>query len=124
MKATTEKGFRTKIRKRCTAVGTYKPEFEATIDRLAEYYVRQDQLRAMYTESGGAPVVRLKGSPVAVKNPILEELDKIARPILDLERELGLTPAALRKMNEAAMAEKTVDPLAAALSAMRGGGDG
>ena len=120
MKATTEKGYREKIRKQCLALGTYKPEFEDVIMRLAEYRMRQRQLRDLYRQHGSAPIVSAPGSSIAVKNPILEEMDRVDKLALELERELGMTPAALRKLNEAALARQEADPLAAALSAMRG----
>lgn len=123
MKPSTLKGYREKIRAACRSVGTYKPEFEVIIARLAGYYLRDHQLDELYTDTGSQPIVKAKGSPLAVKNPILDEKDRLARFILDLERELGLTPAALRKINEAALAAKQAeDPLAAALAGLRGGG--
>ena len=101
MKASTLKGYREKIRKATRSVGTYKPEFEVVIARLAGYYLRDKELDQIYSD----------------------EKDKLARSILDLERELGLTPAALRRINEAALAARQAeDPLAAALSGLRGGG--
>lgn len=121
MKATTEKGHRQKIRAICEKLGTYKSEFDDIIGRLAEYRMRLQQLREMYEKSGGRPVVTAKGSKIAMKNPILDEIDKASKLALELERELGMTPAALRKLNEAALAQKTADPLAEALARMRGG---
>lgn len=122
MKPSTSKGFREKIRARCRTVGTYKAEFEPLISRLAEYYLRQKQLDELYQSTGGQPMVKLKGANVAVKNPVLDEFDRLGKLILDLERELGLTPAALKRINEAAMAQKqSADPLSAALLSFRKG---
>lgn len=122
MKPSTAKGFREKIRASCRTVGTYKEEFEPLISRLADYYLRSKQLDALYVSSGAQPMVKAKGSGLAVKNPILDEKDRLARLILDIERELGLTPAALRKINEAALAEKkSDDPLSAAIISFRRG---
>lgn len=122
MKATTEKGFREKIRSQCRSLGVYKPEFEDAIERLAELRVRRLKLKEMYLKTGGAPVVKAKGSAIAIRNPVLDEMDKTDKASLELERELGLTPAALRRLNEAALAAKQeADPLASALAALRGG---
>lgn len=121
MKATTEKGFREKIRSQCRSLGVYKPEFEDAIERLAEYRVRRLKLKEIYQQTGAAPVVKAKGSAMAIRNPVLDEMDKTDKTILELERELGLTPAALRRLNEAALARQEADPLATALAAMRGG---
>lgn len=116
MKPSTAKGYRTKIRARCEAVGTYKPEFEPVISRLAEYYMRQKRLNDLYQETGGQPMVKAKGSGLAVKNPVLDEMDKLSRLILDLERELGLTPASLRRVNESAFKAKEQSGFSLALA--------
>ena len=122
VKASTVKGFSGKIRKSCRAVGTYRPEFETAITRLAEYYVREAQLTQLYDDNGAMPIVKERGTGNEILNPILEEKDRLHRQILTLERELGLTPAALRRVNEAAMAEKKqVDPLSAAILSFRKG---
>lgn len=122
MKAKTSKGFREKIRNNCRSVGTYKEEFEQLISRLADAYLRQKQLDEIYDQTGGQPMVKQRGTGDIVLNPILEEKDRLNRQILDMERELGLTPAALRRVNEDAMAEKKAeDPLAHAILNLRRG---
>ena len=105
MKPSTAKGYREKIRAACRVIGTYKPEFEPVISRLADYYLRQKQLDELYIQDGSRPMVKLANGR-QVKNPVLEEKDKLSRIILELERELGLTPAALRRVNESAFKVK------------------
>ena len=126
MKPTTEKGFRDKIRKAARGCGTYKEEFESLIARLAEVYVRRQQAQAEYVKTGSNILIKQKnksGAVVPVKNPLLVEIDKLSDMALEMEKELGLTPASLRKVNEAAMPaakNKTDDdPLAAALGRLR-----
>ena len=125
MKPTTEKGFRDKIRKACEGVGTYRPEFEAVIWRLAECYVRMQHARGEFERTGSKTFVAYTnkaGATNPAKNPFLQELDFLQKTALEMERELGLTPAALRKINEAAMLAvqaEPEDPLAAALGALR-----
>lgn len=124
MKPTTEKGFREKIRAACRGVGTYKDEFEPVIGRLAELYVRMQTTRAEWQETGGRtiiPYTNKAGATNWVKHPLLAELDFLQKTALDLERELGLTPASLRKINEAAMGAGAAeeDALTAALGALR-----
>ena len=56
------------------------------------------------------------------KNPLLVEIDSIDKSIMMAERELGLTPAAINRINEAALGKKPIaedDPLTAALSGLR-----
>ena len=124
MKPTTEKGFRDKIRKACEGVGTYKEEFEPAIWRLAEVYVRMQNTRAEWLRSGKKTLVQYvnkSGAVNEVKNPLLNELDSLHKMALELERELGLTPASLRKINEAAMlpATEQEDALTVALQELR-----
>lgn len=104
-------------------MGTYKPEFEPVISRLADYYLRQRQLDEIYIQTGGQPMVKAKGSGMAVKNPVLEEKDKLNRLMLEIERELGLTPAALRRLNESAFKVKEQSGFSLALvEALHGAG--
>ena len=123
MKPTTEKGFRDKIRRDLKSSGLYREEFERVIWRLAELYVRMQRTRAEFEKSGGQPIIQSTnkaGAKYWAKNPLLQELDFVQRTALDLERELGLTPAALKKINEAAMmAVPEEDPLSAALGKLR-----
>ena len=123
MKPTTEKGFRNKIREDLNASGLYREEFERVIWRLAELYVRMQKTRALYRENGGNPIItsmNKAGAQYYTKNPYLQELDFLQKTALELEKELGLTPAALKKINEAAMmAVPEEDPLSAALGKLR-----
>ena len=123
MKPTTEKGFRNKIREDLNASGLYREEFERVIWRLAELYVRMQKTRALYRETGGDPIItstNKAGAQYYTKNPYLQELDFLQKTALELEKELGLTPAALKKINEAAMmAVPEEDPLSAALGKLR-----
>lgn len=125
MKVTTEKGFRDKIRNACRGVGTYREEFETIIWRLAEMYVRREATKDDFRKSGGKAIIKQTnkgGNSYAVKNPLLTEIDFIDKQILEMERELGLTPQAIRKINEAALGKKPQaedDPLALALGELR-----
>lgn len=122
MKPTTEKGFRDKIRIAAKGCGTYKPEFEEIIWRLAEIYLRIQQTKAEFKKSGGSVLIKhtnKAGAVNYVKNPLLIEIDNLMKMALEMEKELGLTPASLKKVNEAAMPQNSRaaedDPLAAAL---------
>lgn len=125
MKVTTEKGFREKIRAACRGVGTYREEFESMIHRLAELYVRRESTKDQFRKSGGAAIimqVNKGGNSYAAKNPLLVEIDFIDKTILEMEKELGLTPQSIRKINEAALGKKPQDendPLAVALGELK-----
>ena len=125
MKTTTEKGFRVKIRDACRGVGVYREEFETLIARLAELYVRANLAKDQWRAEGSPFYVAQKnkgGGKYYTKHPLLKEIDDTERTILTLEKELGLTPAAIRKINEAALGKKPLpedDPLVAALGELK-----
>lgn len=121
MKTTTEKGFRIKIREACRGVGSYRAEFENVIGYLAELYVRANEAKRQWREEGSpfyVTQVNKGGSEYYVKHPLLTEIDNTENNILTLQKELGLTPAAIKKINEAALGKKPLpedDPLVMAL---------
>ena len=117
----TEKGYRQRIIAACKSVGTYRKEFDWLVDMLAEMYVRKQEVKKQFEESGQGIVieqVNKSGNKYTTKNPYLMEIDNCNKIILDYERELGLTPAAIKKINESAIksAEGEQDPLANALN--------
>jgi len=115
----TEKGYKQKIIASCTSIGTYKKEFDLIIDRLAFMYARRDLTKEQYKQSGETLVieqVNKNGSKYTVRNPYLTELDNCNKIILELEKELGLTPLAKKKIDGGIVEEKEDDPFTAALA--------
>ena len=125
MKTTTAKGFRIKIREACKNVGSYRPEFEEIISRLADKYVRANEAKTDWRKEGSpfyVTQVNKGGGEYYIKHPLLKEIDDTEKDILMLEKELGLTPAAINKINEAALGKKPLpedDPLVAALGRLK-----
>lgn len=121
MRASTQNGYEQKIRASMRALGVYKLQFEPLIRRLAELYFRQMKLMDAYEERGDFLLVSDKDGAGAIRHPFLTEYDKLSKQALELERELGLTPAALRRVNEAALKADAdrPDALTEALSALR-----
>lgn len=125
MKVTTEKGMRVKIRNALIGLGIYREEFEWEIQMLAELFIRREETKQKFREDGGEAVieqVNKNGSVYMTKNPLLTELDFVEKRIIDLAKELGMTPAAVKRVNEAALGKKPVpedDPLAAALGELK-----
>ena len=114
----TERQYNMDIKRKCTALGVWRDEFERTQRRLAKVYVRIDQVEGQYEKSGGAPIVEHvnnKGHENAMRNPLLAELDILYEQALTYERELGLTASALRKINESALHTKDESPMAGLL---------
>lgn len=105
------------MRKACKEAGTYKPYFEHVIDTLAEILEKRDEAMDAYNMSDDEKIVtevKQKTGLVKVKNPLVaiwEDLNKLA---LNYWRDLGLTPAGLKKLNEEAFiqaAEEKENPL-------------
>lgn len=98
-----KKTWKTKIKKACRDAGTYKPYFDHVINTLAGILEKRDEAMDMYdldeNETIIIEVTNSKGT-AKVKNPLIaiwEDLNKLA---LQYWRDLGLTPAGLKKINE------------------------
>ncbi len=86
-----------------TALGTYRPQFEAAIraysqlrqqyDQLtAEFYARGCPVTEEYTNKAGFTNVR--------KTALYLALETLRRDVVNHENLLGLTPAGLKKIND------------------------
>ena len=84
--------WRTRIVKCCEAAGTYKDYFGPVIDTLADILEQRD---TEYTNKSGATNVML--------NPLVKMMNELNRDALTYWKELGLTAASLKKINEAAI---------------------
>lgn len=114
----TEKKWREVIIDQCTAVGTYKAAFDPVIDTLASVLAQRDKTKAEFRKSGGKSVVEYtnkNGSTNQIKNPLLILWDDLNKSALSYWRDLGLTPAGLKKLNENAMLPQKKNALSEAL---------
>ena len=111
----------------CTKdAGTYKPYFDDVIDTLADILYRRDQALESFKQSGEGvivPHVNKAGAENFEQHPALRIADNLNRDALQYWKELGLTPAALRKMNEDSFKPKQVSKFASALAALSGEAD-
>lgn len=102
-------GWKKKIRAACEGAGTYRPFFDAVIDTLAETLEQRDEAMKQFKESGGEPVIihtNKGGNANMAKNPCLVLWNELNATALHYWRDLGLTPAGLKKLNEDALKEK------------------
>lgn len=91
------------IKRKLKKLGTYRPEHAEIIRRTAELYVQAEKLEEQYKKSGGNAVIthtNKHGEKNLVKNPLLAARNDVYSQLLAHERELGLTPAALRKLTD------------------------
>ena len=98
-----------RIRKASKEAGTYREYFEHIISALAETLEARDQVKKYYEDSGALPIVMRtnKGGHTNMeKNPILVIYDDMNNTALAYWKELGLTPKALKAIDERAMRTK------------------
>jgi len=102
----TSKKWQETIKNACLAAGTYRPYFDSVISILADILVKRDQVNKQYKREGSEPVVEhtnTSGSVNYVKNPLLTLYNELNTQALAYWRDLGLTPAGLKKIDEKAM---------------------
>lgn len=96
---------------KCDAIeaGTYRPFFDSIIDTLADVMAMRDDALQKFVDAGGETVVthvNKGGAANIVKNPALVVVDDLNKTALAYWRDLGLTPAGLKRINESAMKER------------------
>ena len=97
-----KKRWKSKIKKACIEAGTYQKYFDHCIDSLAEIMEKRDATAEYYEKMGAQPVVAHKNKAGAVnieKNPSLVPWDDLNKSALAYWRDLGLTPAGLKRLN-------------------------
>lgn len=110
-----------KIRDSMKSVGTYRKEFETSMKTLAQIYEDRDKAREDFEKSGGKFIVKhinKNGSTNLVKNPFIVMIDSFNDKILAYNRELGLTPTGLKKLNEKGLKIEKKDGLESLIEGM------
>ena len=100
-------------------LGTYKPEFSPVITRYAEMRVQYEMLMENWYSEGCVITERYTNKAGATNNrktTLYQAIETLRSDITVLERELGLTPSGLKKINDKSMAVKKESVLAKALS--------
>ena len=91
-----------KINAACKKAGTYQPQFRYVIETLAQIMEDRDKVHEQYVTSGANPTIihtnKAKEKNI-VKNPMLVMEMELNAQALAYWRDLGLTPAGLRKLN-------------------------
>ncbi|MBR1810780.1 MAG: P27 family phage terminase small subunit [Clostridia bacterium] len=107
----------------CEAAGTYRPYFDPVIETLAGILERRDDAQKFFKKSGGELIVthtNKSGAKNLEQNPAIRLLNDLNRDALTYWRDLGLTPAGLKKIDEQAMKKKRKSALAEALKELGG----
>lgn len=94
------------IRLMSEGVGTYRKEFESVMWTLADILEQRDRAYQDFIDAGAEVVITKisdRGAENIGKNPRLQTWSDLNTQALSFWRDLGLTPAGLKKLNEAAM---------------------
>lgn len=116
-----KKTWKARIKKACTEAGTYRPFFDTVIDELAGIMERRDMALDAFQKTGGNVIVKhtnKNGSANLEQNPALRLVNDLNRDSLAYWRDLGLTPAGLKKINEKSMEKPKRSALAEAMRAL------
>lgn len=103
-----KKAWKSRIKKACIEAGTYKRFFDYTIDTLAGMLEKRDEAAELLAEDDEEIVIEQtnkSGFTNRVKNPVFSAWDDLNKSVLIYWRDLGLTPAGLKKINEEVFAK-------------------
>lgn len=95
--------WKNRIKQAAEEAGTYRAYFDSIIDTLAEIMMMRDDAMRLFYESGGETVVEHTnkgGATNIVKNPALVVVDDMNKTALAYWRDLGLTPAGLKRIKD------------------------
>ena len=115
--------WKKKIIEACKNAGTYREFFLPVIETLADILAARDKAKDTFEKSGASILVTHtnKGGATNIEqNPALRLVNDLNRDALAYWRDLGLTPAGLKKIDEAAMKQKKKSTLAEALRELGG----
>lgn len=116
----TEQWKRT-IRKQMREAQTYQKHFEPVISTLATILDARDAVYDQFLEEGAEFLVERKsdrGARNLGKNPLLIVWAELNTSALAYWRDLGLTPAGLKRLDEKALKPKRMNNLEKALKAL------
>lgn len=105
--------------KSCTVeAGTYRPFFDDVIATLGGILERRDLAQELFVKTKQKVVVKHTnkgGATNLEQNPIMRLINDLNRDALAYWRDLGLTPAGLKRIDENAMKKQKQSALAEAL---------
>lgn len=97
------------IKRQVKLAGTYRQYFEPVMNTLAGILARRDAAIEQFNEQGGQVLVEHTnkgGGTYMEQNPALRLINDLNAQALAYWRDLGLTPAGLKRINETAMKEQ------------------
>ena len=113
--------WKTLIKRKMTGVGMSRKEFDPVIDEASRILEQRDSVYQRFLEEGAEPLVEKvsdRGAVNLAKNPLLTIWEDLNRDALAYWRDLGLTPAGLKRIDEQSVKPKKGSALAEALKAL------
>lgn len=105
----TKESIQKDIVRKMKKVGTYNASFEMTIEAFAKLIFDYKNTLKIFEKTGGNVVIshtNKSGATNIVKNPLYLAIEKMRTDLILYARELGLTPAGLKKLNQELQEEK------------------
>lgn len=102
----TARAWKGRLKKLTEEVGTYKPAFDPIIQATAELLEQIERVHEQFVEEGSQIMITKvldRGGKNIVENPLLKTWREMREEQLRFFIQLGLTPAALKKINESAI---------------------
>lgn len=91
------------IKEACEDAGTYQTYYDSVIETLASIMELRDKAATQYKKEGIGPVIEHTnqgGNTNTVKNPLLVMILDCNAQALAYWRDLGLTPAGMKRLGE------------------------
>ena len=115
--------WKKKLIESCKNAGTYREFFMPVIDTLAGILEKRDDAQEQFERDGCEIIVyhtNKGGSTNAEQNPLVRLINDLNRDALTYWRDLGLTPAGLKKIDENSMKPKQQSSLSKVLMDLGG----
>jgi len=103
MKKMDKKTWKKRITNASKAIGTYNNSFNDMIDTLSDILEQRDRAYDVYIEAGAEPcIIKIsdRGAENVAKNPRIQLWIDLNAQALAYWRDLGLTPAGLKKLGD------------------------
>lgn len=103
--------------------GTYRREFEDSMERYADLRVQYDVLKEQWYEEGCAiteEYTNKSGATNQRKTPLYLAMETLRKELLELENIFGLTPKGLKQIHSKTMEDKKESALGKALVELDG----
>ncbi len=103
--------------------GTYRREFEDSMERYADLRVQYDVLKERWYEEGCAiteEYTNKSGAANQRKTPLYLAMETLRKELLELENIFGLTPKGLKQIHSKTMEDKKESALGKALVELDG----